>query len=210
MKRPTWDFKGRLEDMENLFEKTNKRVLDLEEEKHSLQHDLDMKKEIVAQSSDEIKKLRCDIDISEKELDALRNSLQCKEEQFRVDVQKRRTELEDEKFVRSSLERKLKSLEDKLACKQMEISGLKESVAELGSSRGLLESNLAGVKLELEETTKQTSWLKAECDEKSAQIDKVLEEHEKLNIKLRWEESERRKLHNTVQELKGNIRVFCR
>ena len=31
-----------------------------------------------------------------------------------------------------------------------------------------------------------------------------------MQAKLRWEESERRKLHNLVQELKGNIRVFCR
>lgn len=28
--------------------------------------------------------------------------------------------------------------------------------------------------------------------------------------KLRQAESMRRKLHNTIQELKGNIRVFCR
>ena len=31
-----------------------------------------------------------------------------------------------------------------------------------------------------------------------------------LDEKLRWEETQRRKLHNQVQELKGNIRVFCR
>ena len=198
-----------MEDMEVLFEKTNKKVLDLEEEKHTLQYDVDMKKEVVAQSSDEIKKLRCDIDVSEKELEALRNSLQCKEDQFRVDVQKLRTELEDEKIVKSGLERKLKSSEDEVACKQTEIKGLKESVAELTSSRGSLESNLAGIKLELDAAMKQNSCLKAECEEKSVQINKGLEDQEKLNIKLRWEESERRRLHNTVQELKGNIRVFC-
>ena len=67
MKRPAWDLKGRLEDMEVLFEKTNKRVLDLEE-KHTLQCDVDIKKEVVAQSSDEIKKLRRAIDTSVKEL----------------------------------------------------------------------------------------------------------------------------------------------
>ena len=32
-KRPAWDLKGRLEDMEQMFEKTNQRILDLETEK---------------------------------------------------------------------------------------------------------------------------------------------------------------------------------
>ena len=196
--------------MEVLFEKTNKKVLDLEEEKHTLQYDVDMKKEVVAQSSDEIKKLRCDIDVSEKELEALRNSLQCKEKQFKDKVHKLNAELEDEKFMRSGLERKLKSLEDELASKQTEISGMKQSVAELVSSRAGMEANLAGVKLELETVMKQNSCLKAECEEKMVIINEGLEEREKLNMKLIWEESERRKLHNTVQELKGNIRVFCR
>ena len=210
VKRPAWDLKGRLEEMELMFEKTNKRIVDLEDEKHILQNDVDMKKEVVAQSSDEIKKLRRDINTSEKESDILRSSLQCKEVQFKGNVQKLSTELEEEKFVRSGLERKLKSLEDELTCKQTEIRGLKQSIAELGSSRAILESNLAGAKLEHEAALKQTACLKAECEEKSAQIKEGLEEQEKLNIKLRWEESERRKLHNTVQELKGNIRVFCR
>ena len=33
---------------------------------------------------------------------------------------------------------------------------------------------------------------------------------EELEERLRRAEDERRKLHNTIQELKGNIRVFCR
>ena len=210
VKRPAWDLKGRLEEMELLFERANKRISDLEEEKHILQSDVEMKNKVVAQSSGEIERLRSDIETSKKELDALRNSLQCKERQFRDEVQKLKAELEDEKFVKGSLERKLKSLEDELTSKQSEISGLKQSIEELDSSRAGMESNLAGVKGELEAAMKHISCLKAECDEKTAKINEGLEEQEKLNMKLRWEESERRKLHNAVQELKGNIRVFCR
>ena len=80
-----------MEDMESLFEETNKRIMDLVDEKHALQSDVEMKKEVVAQSSGEIKRLRCDIEMSEKELDVLRNSLQCKEKQFRDEVFNRGT-----------------------------------------------------------------------------------------------------------------------
>ena len=90
------------------------------------------------------------------------------------------------------------------------ISGLKQSVADLTSSRAGMEANLTRAKLELEAVLKQNYCLKAVCEEKVVKIKEGLEEQEKLKRKLRWEESERRKLHNTVQELKGNIRVFCR
>ena len=38
-------------------------------------------------------------------------------------------------------------------------------------------------------------------------LQKTIEDNER---KLREEETTRRELHNAVQELKGNIRVFCR
>ncbi|KAF5360043.1 hypothetical protein D9758_007622 [Tetrapyrgos nigripes] len=47
-----------------------------------------------------------------------------------------------------------------------------------------------------------------------AELNRELEEERKKNAALNWEvmesEAVRRKLHNMVQELKGNIRVFCR
>ena len=57
-KRPAWDLKGRLEDMEKMFSQTNARVTDLEVEKRELQTDVEVKKEVVVQNSEEIKDLR--------------------------------------------------------------------------------------------------------------------------------------------------------
>merc|ERR1712218_668159 len=37
-----------------------------------------------------------------------------------------------------------------------------------------------------------------------------IQAQEEMMEKMRWGETERRRLHNMVQELKGNIRVFCR
>ena len=51
-------------------------------------------------------------------------------------------------------------------------------------------------------------------DEAIARLEATIRENKEaiaeLESKLRDEESVRRTLHNTIQELKGNIRVFCR
>lgn len=209
-KRPAWDLKGRLEDMEKMFAMTNTRVADLETEKQTLQTDVEVKKEVVVQSSEEIRTLRCNIGRSEQELENLRKSLREKEEHFSAETVKLKRQLEDEQYTKSSLERRLKGLEDELTSKQTEVAGLKNSVAELSSSRAGVEASLAGSKTELDATRQQILALKAESERKSEEIKTSLAAQEDMQAKLRWEESERRKLHNLVQELKGNIRVFCR
>lgn len=209
-KRPQWDLKGRLEDMEKMFEKTNTRIIDLETEKQTLQTDVQVKKEVVVQSSEEIRTLRTNIEKSEQELDNLRKSLREKEEHFSAETVKLKRQLEDEQYTKSSLERRLKGLEDELTSKQTEVAGLKNSVAELSSSRAGVEASLTGTKTELEAARQQILALKAESERKSEEIKTSLTAQEEMQAKLRWEESERRKLHNLVQELKGNIRVFCR
>jgi len=209
-KRPAWDLKGRLEDMEKMFDMTNSRIEDLEAEKKNLLTDVEVKKEVVVQSSEEIRTLRSNIEKSEQELDNLRKSLREKEEHFSSETLKLKRQLEDEQYNKNSLERRLKGLEDELASKQTEVAGLKNSVAELSSSRAGVEASLAGTKTELEAARQEILALRAESDRKSEEIKASIADKEEMQAKLRWEESERRKLHNLVQELKGNIRVFCR
>ncbi|KAI8825903.1 P-loop containing nucleoside triphosphate hydrolase protein [Fimicolochytrium jonesii] len=73
-----------------------------------------------------------------------------------------------------------------------------------------MESEMRANKLRLEQT-EETVRVR---DATIARLEKELEEAgiAVLNLegKVREEETIRRKLHNTVQELKGNIRVFCR
>ena len=147
---------------------------------------------------------------SERELEVIRKSLQEKENNFTEENTKLRRKLDDEEYAKNSLERKLKGLEDELNSKMTEISGLKNSVAELSSSRAGIEASLAGAKTELEAARNQITDLLNECKAKAEEIKASLELQEEMKGKMIWGETERRRLHNMVQELKGNIRVFCR
>merc|ERR1719317_1122846 len=77
-------------------------------------------------------------------------------------------------------------------------------------SRVAVEASLAGAKHELEAFRAQVAALTNECSDKAKSIEECVAREEKQAEKLRWEETERRRLHNIIQELKGNIRVFCR
>ena len=56
----------------------------------------------------------------------------------------------------------------------------------------------------------QVTTLTEESARKSRELEEGARVAEEQQGKLRWEETERRRLHNIIQELKGNIRVFCR
>jgi len=202
-KRPAWDLKGRLEDMEKKFGETMKRVGDLENEKKSLETDNEVKLEVVTQTTAQATQLQKSLDLSLEECEKLKKKIASLEEEHSTEVTKFRRQLENEEFNRSSLERKLKALEDELTSKQTEVSGLKNSVAELTSSRAGLEASLSNTQTQLQSANTRVEELSAETSQQQAELAAMKE-------KLNWEETQRRKLHNMVQELKGNIRVFCR
>ena len=116
----------------------------------------------------------------------------------------------EEEFDKASLQRKLMALEGELSAKQTEVLCLKTSVAELSSSRAAIEASLAGTKHELEAARAQVTALNTECGEQKNMLEEGVAREEAQAGKLRWEETERRRLHNIIQEMKGNIRVFCR
>ena len=83
-------------------------------------------------------------------------------------------------------------------------------IRDRSSSRAGIEASLSGAKTELDAARQQIADLLKECAAKAAEIKASLEIQEEMKGKMVWGESERRRLHNQVQELKGNIRVFCR
>ena len=87
---------------------------------------------------------------------------------------------------------------------------LRAKLSEAATNIIALESSLRSSKARvdfLESDSKSQSQAFADLEQRTQD---AIRESEEAKAKLRTEETLRRKLHNQVQELKGNIRVFCR
>lgn len=87
---------------------------------------------------------------------------------------------------------------------------LRAKLSEAATNIIALESSLRSSKARvdfLESDNKSQSQAFADLEQRTQD---AVRESEEAKAKLRTEETLRRKLHNQVQELKGNIRVFCR
>ena len=96
-------------------------------------------------------------------------------------------------------------------CKEKDLTrNLKAKLSEASTNIITLESSLRSSKARvefLESDNKSQSQAFADLEQRTQD---AIRESEEAKAKLRAEETLRRKLHNQVQELKGNIRVFCR
>lgn len=209
-KRPAWDYKGRLEDMEGLMAKSKSfmenmtktigdnqdRIGFLESLNKQLEGTVQVKHQQTEEASAKIQDLQIKLTSAEEEV----RSLQLKHE-FEIEV---------EKNARKCLQREKDGLENDLHISKQEIIALKSTVAKMTADSLGISTELQATKVNLEKTI-------AESQQKSDIIAKLedtirgLQDNMAvLESKLRSEETIRRELHNTIQELKGNIRVFCR
>ncbi|KIW02369.1 uncharacterized protein PV09_06192 [Verruconis gallopava] len=108
---------------------------------------------------------------------------------IREELRQRVADLEREKLVRTNLEAKF--------------SDISANLLELQSANGAMRAKIDFLESDNQQQSNQFADLHRRMQE-------AIEAAAEAKAKLRAEETLRRKLHNQVQELKGNIRVFCR
>ena len=130
--------------------------------------------------------------------------------QAALDVQRVQIELEAKDRECRNVKRDLEQTKSDLVQEKHLSQSLREHLAEAASNGLRLEASLRSSNSRADE-------LEAEVQDHIQQLARLAQQldHARQGIadakeKLRNEESVRRKLHNQVQELKGNIRVFCR
>jgi kinesin family protein C1 len=130
--------------------------------------------------------------------------------QSALDIQKSQIELERKDREITTLHDRLQALKADLDRERRTVQELKLNLDTVSSNSVTLESSIRALKARIE-------FLESGREEQSKSFERcnremmdAFAETEAIKEKLRREETLRRKLHNQVQELKGNIRVFCR
>uniref|UniRef100_A0A8C1D573 Kinesin-like protein n=1 Tax=Cyprinus carpio carpio TaxID=630221 RepID=A0A8C1D573_CYPCA len=180
-RRPGWDLKGKVSDMETKVQSYQGKIKSANQENEYLKESITKAQKHKAEIEEENSGLK----------KRLRN---CEEELVKLATVK--DDLEQTSKERDGLKKDL----NKLTEEHKVLEGLRDH----------LESELRNIQTQL---AIQTSAL-GRCQDslkESQELARNLEEtvaHQREELHLG--EMERRKLHNTIQELKGNIRVFCR
>lgn len=208
------------------------RVAELLLQKQTMQCQFDAANEQIGKLTGEIHIARMEreqlihrhkMDIEEERAVAFRA-----EQQIRMEVSDRERELEmckrDADNAQRQLEaqidlknndiraavNKIEHLEDELARERRSVSSLKDQIAEQSTGTMTLQQFAKSLQLKIDQMENDALILKRTIETRTAELHASDSEKRELMSSLINEETQRRILHNQIQELKGNIRVFCR
>ena len=149
-------------------------------------------------------------DTIEEEKDRRRKEVQELSAEGAIAQQKIEAQLEAKDKALQSLSDDLERLKID-AGREMDLNkDLRAKLSESASNTVTMEASMRSMRARiefLESDCKSQSQAFADLEQRTQD---AVRESEEAKAKLRAEETLRRKLHNQVQELKGNIRVFCR
>lgn len=166
---------------------------------------------LAARHSDEIRELKRKFEGEVEDEKAKRvRELGNLSTQSAMDIQKSQLELNNKEREIATLNHELANMKAEVDRERKTVHDLRHNLDTASTNSVTLESTIRALKARIE-------FLEGGREEQSQAFERcnqemmnALNETENIKEKLRKEETLRRKLHNQVQELKGNIRVFCR
>ncbi|KAF9127052.1 kinesin-like nuclear fusion protein [Mortierella sp. 14UC] len=227
-KRPAWDTKGRLEDMEVLTAELNELLQTSNSNMVDLTSKLESSESKIAQLESFRLNLEGKVAVKENENRTILQKMQSVEKDLQTTARDHEEEMHRLEMTHSrhmdelkmtqarlkqeteTLQMKLQSKNSRLESQMQENTGLRSTISAQSANCSALESDNRALKMKVESTESTLEQRKATIDtleQKLAESKKLVED---LEQRIRQEETIRRRLHNTIQELRGNIRVFCR
>ncbi|XP_071767222.1 kinesin-like protein KIFC1 [Centroberyx gerrardi] len=180
-RRPAWDLKGKVSDMEGKIHNYQTKFKSVNQENEVLRGSMAQSAMKKAEMERELVRQRDQISEYEEELQALSGV---------------RDELEKVTSEKNVLQRDLSDLQDKYKVMETLRDSQEIELQTFKMKLSVQESTLARLQTTLRDLEEEVRSLK----------ETVAHQKDELHAG----EMERRRLHNTIQELKGNIRVFCR
>ncbi|KAK9881340.1 hypothetical protein WA026_015467 [Henosepilachna vigintioctopunctata] len=110
----------------------------------------------------------------------------------------------------TQLQKKIQELERRNRDDELKIESLTKSTEELVKSKEELEKNYQSVISDADSIRKEFDILNEKYEDCCQKLKETTLEKENLKKEVFDAEKLRRKLHNSIQDIKGNIRVFCR
>ncbi|KAI9799044.1 MAG: kinesin-like nuclear fusion protein [Piccolia ochrophora] len=130
--------------------------------------------------------------------------------QSALDKQRAAVEADVKEMEISGVKRDLTQMQEDLEREKVTGRNLRDNLSEVTSSNVSLESSMRALKAKIEFLESDSQSQAKSFTDLDKQLQDALDAAKEAQEKLRKEETLRRILHNQVQELKGNVRVFCR
>ncbi|KAF5011851.1 hypothetical protein F66182_15316, partial [Fusarium sp. NRRL 66182] len=166
---------------------------------------------LISQHQNEIEDLRRR---HERELDKERSTYQREisqvTSQSALDTQRVHLEVANRDRQIETLQRDLRAAHDDIEAEKLKNRELRDNLDTSSINSLTLESSIRALKARIEFLESGSQEQSQAFERLQKQLEDALAETNEAKEKLLKEETLRRKLHNQVQELKGNIRVFCR
>ncbi|KAB8069774.1 kinesin motor domain protein [Aspergillus leporis] len=190
-------------------DKLNSRQrVEVEAARHDSRKELDT---LIAQHEDEIRELqrRFEREMDDERAARLREINQLTS-QTAIDTQRAQIESDRKDREIALLQKDLQVLRKEVDRERKSNQDLRQNLDTASGNSVTLESSVRALKARIEFLESGREEQSQAFERLNQQMMDALAETTATKDKLRKEETLRRKLHNQVQELKGNIRVFCR
>lgn len=257
VRRPAWDTKGRLEDMEDAYKELKDQFVTARSEssveKNTISTELQDERDRSANLLLQKQAIQVQFDSANEQIGKLQGTIHFNRMEHEQLLHRHKMDLEHEKsvFARSELqirsivadrdrdldatrreaealkrhldtiiENKTKdvcSLQNELERQKQDLlrerrvsSLLKDQLAEVSAASTTLNMQIESLKMALQRVEDEKSVLMRTISNRDEALQSSIAEQAQIQYKLINEETQRRILHNQIQELKGNIRVFCR
>ncbi|KNC96104.1 uncharacterized protein SPPG_08493 [Spizellomyces punctatus DAOM BR117] len=220
-KRPAWDVKGRLQDLEEYHHQTQSQLLDSQSQIANMTDELSRSRSTIDELIQFRQTLENQVHVKEAEnstfaqqVTELRAELLGVEKKYKDEIalliSRHAREIEEREGEIGRLKKVQEGLDGELRIAKEENITLRSTISTQSALSVSLESECRANKLLLEQTESTLRDRETRIQTIEQQLDASRAAVQALEAKVREEETVRRRLHNTIQELKGNIRVFCR